>query len=66
MNTRPCLHILAHTPYTHHSTQDTLQIARLLGDDDKTFIPTHLEPPPVDALVGNSNQAMGLDPRKRH
>lgn len=29
---------------------DTLQYARLLGEDDRSFIPKHLEPPPQGIL----------------
>ena len=67
--TSPLTHHSLPTPLAHATPQqDTLEIARLLGGDEKTLIPAHLEPPPVDALVGNnsSSQAVGLDPRKLH
>lgn len=79
-NVRTCIQHMERTssyPHSYHSIplhtrrQDTLQIARLLGGDDMTFIPAHLEPPPHDALHGRAvldKQASSVlsSKRKRH
>jgi hypothetical protein len=53
---------LINQPSTTNPTpqQDTLQYARLLGDDDKSFIPAHLEPPPEEL----SKLLLGSEPSK--
>ena len=37
--------------YVKRVHNDTLAYASVLGDDDKSFIPAHLEPPPTDVLL---------------
>lgn len=64
--TSPSRRIVAPHNRTHaRPTQDTLEIARLCGGDEKSFIPAHLEPPPVDVLDPGAAGMLSGMPSKR-